>query len=74
MVGPLLHNLSQFYLENLVLNGPQTVPDDWFKMVENPYGDFQEPTPEREGYTFQFWVPHNYDQEFQARGAFGQYL
>ena len=23
---------------------------------------------------FQFWLPENYDQEFMAAGAFGQYL
>jgi CHASE1-domain containing sensor protein len=28
----------------------------------------------REGYSAQFWLPHDYDQEFMAAGAFGQYL
>ncbi len=27
-----------------------------------------------EGYSFQFWLPADYDQEFMALGAFGQYL
>ena len=27
-----------------------------------------------EGYSFQFWLPLDYDQEFMALGAFGQYL
>jgi hypothetical protein len=27
-----------------------------------------------EGYSFQFWLPLNYDQEFIAKGAMGQYL
>ena len=27
-----------------------------------------------EGYSFQFWLPEDYDQEFMAAGAFGQYL
>ena len=27
-----------------------------------------------EGYSLQFWLPANHDQEFMALGAFGQYL
>lgn len=27
-----------------------------------------------EGYSFQFWLPRDYDQEFIAKGAFGQYM
>ena len=72
-------NLGQLYVEDLILNGEQTVPTDWFSMVEKPQGDFQEPGPDeagnmREGYSVQFWIPHDYDQEFMAAGAFGQYL
>ena len=72
-------NLGQLYIEDLMLNGEQTVPADWFSMVENPQSDFQEPGVDeasnmREGYSVQFWLPHNYDQEFMAAGAFGQYL
>ena len=72
-------NLGQLYVEDLVLNGEQSVPDDWFAMVENPQADFQEPGFDeagnmREGYSVQFWIPHDYDQEFMAAGAFGQYL
>jgi CubicO group peptidase (beta-lactamase class C family) len=72
-------NLGQLYVEDLILNGEQTVPADWFSMVENPQGDFQEPSFDeagrmREGYSAQFWLPHDYDQEFMAAGAFGQYL
>ena len=49
-------------------------------MVENPHEDFQEFQKDpitgksKGGYTFQFWLPANYDQEFMAVGAFGQYL
>ena len=72
-------NLGQLYVEDLKLNGEQSVPDDWFSMVENPQGDFQETSfdeagNQREGYSVQFWIPHDYDQEFIAAGAFGQYL
>jgi CubicO group peptidase (beta-lactamase class C family) len=28
----------------------------------------------RAGYSFQFWLPADYDKEFMASGAFGQYL
>ncbi|MCP4681583.1 MAG: serine hydrolase, partial [Desulfobacterales bacterium] len=71
---------GQLYLEDLVLNGQPTVPDKWFDMVEKPHADFQEPHQDpdtgelKEGYTFQFWLPEKYDQEFKAAGAFGQYL
>ena len=73
-------HFGQLYLEDLVFNGRPTVSDDWFGMVENPHGDFQEPhiDPEtgelKEGYTFQFWLPEIYDQEFFGAGAFGQYV
>jgi CubicO group peptidase (beta-lactamase class C family) len=72
-------NLGQLYVEDLKLNGEQSVPDDWFSIVENPQGDFQEPSfdeagNQREGYSVQFWIPLDYDQQFMAAGAFGQYL
>jgi hypothetical protein len=48
-------------------------------MVENAQAPFQEPRYDEvdnllEGYSFQFWLPLNYDQEFIAKGAFGQHL
>ena len=72
-------NLGQLYVEDLKLNGEKTVPENWFSLVEQPQGDFQEPSFDaagnmREGYSLQFWIPHNYKQEFIAAGAFGQYL
>jgi CubicO group peptidase (beta-lactamase class C family) len=27
-----------------------------------------------DGYSFQWWLPYGYDQEFIARGAAGQYM
>ncbi len=62
------------------LNGQPMVSDEWFDMVEKPHADFQEPQEDpdtgklNEGYSFQFWLPDNYEQEFMASGAFGQYL
>jgi CubicO group peptidase (beta-lactamase class C family) len=76
-------NLGQLYLDDLVLSGRTTVNDDWIGMVENAQAPFQEPRYYRddegdekllEGYSFQFWLPLGYDQEFIAKGAFGQYL
>jgi hypothetical protein len=72
-------NLGQLYLDDLVLNGKPTVSDDWFERIANAQAPFQEPHEDaegklREGYSFQFWLPENYDQEFMAAGAFGQYL
>ena len=72
-------NLGQLYVDNLVLNGEQSKPDDWFSMVENLRADFQEPGFDEAGamaerYSMQFWIPHGYDQEFMAAGAFGQSL
>jgi hypothetical protein len=29
---------------------------------------------QRNGYSFQWWLPMGYDQEFIAAGAFGQYI
>jgi hypothetical protein len=77
-------NLGQLYLDDLVINGQSVVNDDWIYRVENAQAEFQEPRyvqPEgdgeptlSEGYSFQFWLPLDYDQEFIAKGAFGQYL
>jgi CubicO group peptidase (beta-lactamase class C family) len=72
-------NLGQLYLNDLVLRGRPTVDDGWFGMVENAQAPFQEPGADangktRNGYSFQFWLPLAYDQEFMAVGAFGQYL
>jgi len=72
-------HLGQLYLEDLRLNGKPTVSDDWFERVANAQAPFQEPSEDDEGnlgegYSFQFWLPANYDQEFMASGAFGNYL
>ena len=72
-------HLGQLYVEGLVMNGERTVHDEWFSMVENPQAPFQEPRIDdsgelKDGYSVQFWIPNDYDQEFMAAGAFGQYL
>jgi CubicO group peptidase (beta-lactamase class C family) len=72
-------NLGQLYLDDLVLDGQPTVFNDWFERVANAQAPFQEPHEDEEGeleegYSFQFWLPENYDQEFMAAGAFGQTL
>lgn len=72
-------HLGQLYLEDLMLNGKPTVSDDWFDMVAKAHTPSHEPKLTKkgnvsEGYSFQFWLPLDYDQEFMALGAFGQYL
>jgi CubicO group peptidase (beta-lactamase class C family) len=72
-------NLGQLYLEDLVLQDESRVGDDWIGMVENAQAPFQEPGIDEQGeaqsgYSFQFWLPAGYDQEFIAAGAFGQYI
>ncbi|MEO0550780.1 MAG: serine hydrolase [Pseudomonadota bacterium] len=73
-------HLGQIYLEDLIIDGAPSVPSDWFEQVENAQAPFQEPTQNPEtgniqmGYSYQFWLPENYQQEFVARGALGQYL
>ncbi len=72
-------HLGQIYLEDLKLNGEPTVSDDWFDMVTKAHTPSHEPSVNdkgkiSEGYSFQFWLPADYDQEFMAIGAFGQYL
>jgi len=72
-------HLGQLYLEDLMLNGKPTVRDDWIDMVANAQAHFQEPRVNdegniREGYSFQFWLPLDYDEEFMASGAFKHYL
>lgn len=72
-------HLGQLYVEDLRLNGEQTVHMDWFAMVEHPQAAFQKPGFDEagnmeHGYSVQFWIPHEYNQEFMAAGAFGQYL
>ncbi len=72
-------HLGQLYLEDLKLNGEPTVSDEWFDMVEMAHTPSHEPKVIEEGnisegYSFQFWLPGNYDQEFMALGAFDQYL
>jgi CubicO group peptidase (beta-lactamase class C family) len=61
------------------LNGQPTVSDDWFDLVANAQSPTHEPSIDdegniTEGYSFQFWLPADYDQEFMAVGAFGQTL
>ncbi len=72
-------NLGQLYVEDLKFDGKPTVHANWFDMVANAQAPFQEPGYDEEGraqrgYSVQFWLPNDYDQEFIAAGAFGQYL
>lgn len=73
-------HLGQLYLEDLIIEGEQVVSDDWFQRVANIHGPFQEPTISEDGeeasmgYSYQFWLPPHYDNEFVARGALGQFL
>ena len=72
-------HLGQLYLEDLVFEGKTVVNDDWLDMVQHAQGSFQEPWIAQngqyiDGYSLQWWLPVDYDQEFIARGASGQYL
>ena len=72
-------HLGQIYLEDLVFEGKTVVNDDWLDMVQHAQGSFQEPWIAQngqyiDGYSLQWWLPVDYDQEFIARGASGQYL
>jgi len=72
-------HLGQIHLEDLVFDGRKVVNDDWLDMVQNSQGPFQEPQVTKDGrfkdgYSMQWWLPVDYDQEFIARGASGQYL
>ncbi len=57
-----------------MIDGKQTVPSDWIQKVDRPQADFQEPGPGGSGYSSQFWIPFDYNQEFVALGAFNEYL
>ena len=72
-------HFGQLYLDDLVLGGNKVVNDDWFDMVQNAQAPFQEPRimedgSYRDAYSVQWWLPVDYDQEFIARGAAGQYM
>ncbi len=72
-------HFGQLHLEDLVLNNHQVVSDDWLHMIQNAQAPFQEPQimedgSYQDGYSLQWWLPVDYDQEFIARGAAGQYM
>ncbi len=72
-------HLGQIYLEDLVFNGESVVTKEWLEGVQNTQASFQEPWIAKngryiDGYSMQWWLPVDYDQEFIARGASGQYL
>lgn len=72
-------HLGQIHLEDLIFNGNKVVKEDWFDMVQHAQAPFQEPFIDEngrylDGYSMQWWLPLDYDQEFIARGASGQYL
>jgi len=72
-------HLGQIYLEDLVFNGKSVVSKEWLDMVQHAQAPFQEPWITKngryiDGYSIQFWLPVNYNQEFIARGASGQNL
>ena len=71
--------MGQIYLEDLIFKGESVVSKDWLNMVQNAQASFQEPWTTKngryvDGYSIQWWLPVNYNQEFIARGASGQYL
>lgn len=72
-------NFGQLYLDDLIIDGKQIVNDDWLDMIQHAQAPFQEPKitedgKYQDGYSFQWWLPVDYDQEFIARGAAGQYM
>lgn len=72
-------HLGQIYLEDGEWNGVSHFPDDWVEGVSRPNAAYQEPGYNQDrypdaGYSRQFWIPKDYDGEFYAAGAFGQYI
>lgn len=72
-------HFGQIHLEDLVLDGEQIVKNNWLDMVQTAQAPFQEPKilddgRYKDGYSLQWWLPVEYDQEFIARGAAGQYM
>ena len=73
-------HLGELYHRDGVWNGRRLLPEGWAEFAGSPSTPFQEPNEDPvaeypySGYAMQFWVPPNYDGEFYAAGAFGQYL
>lgn len=82
-IAPTLQDfahLGQIYLDGLELGEELVVPDGWLDDVARPQEPFQTPQVDPEtgdvslGYSYQFWLPPEGQDEFIALGAFGQYL
>jgi len=58
-------HFGQFYLEDGMIDGQQTVPADWVDMVAQPQVGAN--------YSLQFWLPRDSDREFYSAGAFANY-
>lgn len=73
-------HLGELYHHDGVWNGRRLLPKGWAELAGRPGPAFQEPNEDPDatypysGYAMQFWVPPDYDGEFYAAGAFGQYL
>ncbi len=72
-------HFGQLHLEDLIFEGRKRVDDDWLTMISRAQAPFQEPQVTSDGryidgYSFQWWLPVDYDEEFIARGAGQQYL
>ena len=69
---------GQMYLQNGEWNGKQIVSKEWVDTVATPQADFQDPKRNSTygdfGYSYQFWIPPDYDDEFYAAGYNGQFI
>ena len=72
-------HFGQLHLDNFVVDNQTLISREWLDMVQTPQSPFLQPQitedgRRRDGYSFQWWIPYGYDQEFIARGAAQQYL
>jgi CubicO group peptidase (beta-lactamase class C family) len=66
---------GQLYLQDGVWQGKRILPEGWVDSISTPRADFQEPVPgEHFGYSYQFWIPPDYEGEFFAAGYNGQII
>jgi CubicO group peptidase (beta-lactamase class C family) len=71
--------LGRLYLNNGVWEGEQIVPKQWVIDSTTPDAPHLQPgenpaSSNRSGYGYQWWVPEHPEDDFVARGIYGQYI
>jgi hypothetical protein len=71
--------MGRLFRDDGFANGKQIIPKDWVEKSTTAEFEYLKPSmnkgqPTHLGYGYQWWLPHDADNEFMALGIYGQFI